>query len=107
MEVEMLWGGNGCLNVQIHCNIKAKLKQNRRKSKRHAKENEQLGEARTTSAVGTTARGVPHGQAVVPTAVVVSWLPPNAAFWSSWFFALGRRFLPFLGYFGPLLAIIF
>ena len=55
----------------------------------------------------TTAHGVYHGQAVVPTAVVVAWLPPNAAFWSSWFFALGRRFLPFLGYFGLFLLSSF
>ena len=81
----------GALYVQIHGKYKDKTKQ-----KQPEVEEAREGNGQPGATTGHHGRGDNHGQAVVPTAVVVAW-----------FFTLGRRFLPFLGYFGPLLAIIF
>ena len=92
MEVEM--GVNWVLwNVQIHQHLKAKQSKNRRKSKRHVKENESSGEARATTAVGhTTASGGCHGQAVVSPTALVARVFPGCSFSFACLFDF-RRFL--------------
>ena len=84
-----------------------KPKQNRRKSKRHAK-----GKPHNRGKTAHHGRGAHHGQTMADTT-------GRGGHWLWWLgfaaplrfgvlrcFALGRGFLPFLGYFGPLCKLL-
>ena len=84
-EKRVLWRELGSLNVQIHCNIKAKLKQ-----KPPEVEEAREGKRATGGSTGhhgltvavTSGRGVHHGLTVVAAMVAARLFPPCAAFWS-------------------------
>jgi len=78
-------------NVHIHQHLKAKQSKNRRKSKRHGRENRTTGKTRATTAVGlTTAWPWQPPRPVVSTTGWLWWplwwlpgcFPPCAVFWS-------------------------